>query len=784
MKANHAILVLSLAGSARASVTVSSQFTNTHALSDSECYAPTDEGACDSDCTQRTDGVCDGTFLEQVIQGPSIKYAFCNDKWLILLTSGEGGVFEPTLNNVPSPSPAGVQRWTRGASLEGGLPRADKKNTNRRPLGVSDGVTYCTGDPTRTVDRYYSLQYPLDVVDFDEGVWTNNVDLFDGTAGNEGIPYLYDDGLGIGTYGLPDGAGVGITVNGMQNWVTQNNRGEWNQPTCETSPCNLHVGQGAGQPHVHGDLFSDSHQCLYGTSNYTTTASHPPIIGFGADGHLIYGRYLGDDAPGFAAPLLDECSGHTHDESTTDEYGVDLGTTYHYHTQIFDYTCGAGNDRCDDGDEVVISTTGPLLCFRADLSRQEGSSALLSFTTSDSYLSGTEMSYACCDMTDYYVITGNVFQNMDTFVADGTTCTVAAQPDNGVYASEYCETGDTLYSGNGCHVTCDDGYTASGITRCVEGAFVEYATHARARARADARADDGGADAPPSAAPTPGPTPAPTPLPASISGDFTVGGIDLATAEGSDVLKDAVVAMVQSYYAGTPAVEVTFSEGARRKLLADSVVVTYVVEVESADAADELATSLGAATADDWDAAISQSAEDSGFENIFADAATTSVSAPEVVVDECDAAVEAMMACDPNVAIDTSASCADLASGAASCADYGTYDDACESEFEAVASCEWTAACGETVDCTTATGGGGGGSKKSDGDDTGMIVGIVVALAVALGVVLVGVFAFVHYQSTMDQSAEMDGAPAKEMVPMKADDDEAPEESLAVSGGV
>ena len=68
----------------------------------------------------------------------------------------------------------------------------------------------------------------------------------------------------------------------MQNWVTQNNRGEWNQPTCETSPCNLHVGQGAGQPHVHGDLFSASHQCLYGTSNYTDGAtSHPPIVAFG-----------------------------------------------------------------------------------------------------------------------------------------------------------------------------------------------------------------------------------------------------------------------------------------------------------------------------------------------------------------------------------------------------------------------------------------------------------------------------------------------------------------------
>ena len=54
MVANHAILVLSLAGFARASVTVSSQFTNTHALSDSECYAPTDEGARGSFGPSRT----------------------------------------------------------------------------------------------------------------------------------------------------------------------------------------------------------------------------------------------------------------------------------------------------------------------------------------------------------------------------------------------------------------------------------------------------------------------------------------------------------------------------------------------------------------------------------------------------------------------------------------------------------------------------------------------------------------------------------------------------------
>ncbi|KAH8075974.1 DNA binding protein [Aureococcus anophagefferens] len=398
-----AILALA-AGRASASTTVS-EMTNTYSLNSSECYAPTEEGgwgycgaptcrnqyitcadegggpptvdgvtgsyrsdyasdgsdctsfldmsdyeeetdwafkgACTSDCTQRTDGVCDGTFLEQVIQGPSIKYAFCNDGGLVL-SSGEGGASSRTSTTCrarPARRPEILFR------LE------ERKTSSSQAAGhVRRRHAYCTGDPTRTVDRYYSLQYPLDVVDFDEGVYTNNVDLFDGSSGSDAIDYAYDDGTGIGTYGLPDGAGVGITVNGMQDWVTQNNRGEWNQPT-------------------------DSHQCLYGTSNYTSTASHPPIVGFGADGHLIYGRYLGDDAPGFADPLLDEC---TTMASTSGRRSASsrvlcvsspvtrFAPRSHYHTQIFGYTCGTegSQDRCDDGDEVVISTTGPLFCFR------------------------------------------------------------------------------------------------------------------------------------------------------------------------------------------------------------------------------------------------------------------------------------------------------------------------------------------------------------------------------------------------------------------------------------
>ena len=32
-----------------------------------------------------------------------MKYAFCNDKWLVLSASGEPSVFSPNLNDVPYP---------------------------------------------------------------------------------------------------------------------------------------------------------------------------------------------------------------------------------------------------------------------------------------------------------------------------------------------------------------------------------------------------------------------------------------------------------------------------------------------------------------------------------------------------------------------------------------------------------------------------------------------------------------------------------------------------------
>jgi hypothetical protein len=53
--------------------------------------------------------------------------------------------------------------------------------------------------------------------------------------------------IGATAYGLPNGAGVGTMVNGIANWVTQNDQGEWTPGICEVDSCNQHVGQGGGQ---------------------------------------------------------------------------------------------------------------------------------------------------------------------------------------------------------------------------------------------------------------------------------------------------------------------------------------------------------------------------------------------------------------------------------------------------------------------------------------------------------------------------------------------------------
>lgn len=427
-------------------------------------------GKCDSTCTQQTTGVCSASFLAKVLVGTGVKYAFCNDKWLVVSSSGEPSVFTPNLNDVPFPP------------------------------GKS-GTTFRTGMATPDTTRSDVLYFPLSVTDLSTSSGTNNQNVFDVQSGAGKYSYLID---GSNVFGVPSDDGIAMAVNGQAMFPIYNNNAQYTPEKCEVDSCSNHVGQGGGQPHFHGDPFGDQDAsgespdyCLYGPSNYSSGASgHPPVIGFAYDGHLIYGRYLSESAPGFAAPLLDACGGHGHSAAGTDEHGFDL-TQYHYHTQVFDATCASGA-MCAAGDTYKASTTGPFQCFKADLTQSEGSSALLTATQNSSYKGQNDMGYRCCGMTDYYVLHG---VDLSADVASSSTCTSPAAPQNGAYAADSaCATaGATLYSGNKCTPTCNSGYVVSGTTRCVKGAVTETASCVLNNS---------------SPSPSPIPSPSPTPTPA------------------------------------------------------------------------------------------------------------------------------------------------------------------------------------------------------------------------------------------------------------------------------
>ena len=144
---------------------------------------------------------------------------------------------------------------------------------------------------------------------------------------------------------------------------------------------------------------------IYHHSKRYGEAGHPPLVGFGDDGILIYGRYLYPTQLGFQAPLLDVCGGHTHGASATpaqDPYG--MLDDYHYHTQIFDATA-TSSAVADANDGYTATTTGPYNCYRANLTASKGSGALMNAASALSEGKNI-MANRCCDMTDYYILSG------------------------------------------------------------------------------------------------------------------------------------------------------------------------------------------------------------------------------------------------------------------------------------------------------------------------------------------------------------------------------------------
>ena len=145
-------------------------------------------GQCDSTCTQQTTGVCSAAFLSGIIAGDGVKTAWCNDKWLVIQSSGKPGTFKANLDDVPFP-PGG-------------------------------GSSERTGMASQDESRADTMYYPLSVTDLAASAASNNIDLWDAQT------YLQKTD-GSASYGLPADAGIGMGVNGQSIFPIYNNVGEY-----------------------------------------------------------------------------------------------------------------------------------------------------------------------------------------------------------------------------------------------------------------------------------------------------------------------------------------------------------------------------------------------------------------------------------------------------------------------------------------------------------------------------------------------------------------------------
>ena len=122
-----------------------------------------------------------------------------------------------------------------------------------------------------------------------------------------------------------------------------------------------------------------------------------------------------------------------------------------------------------------------------------------------------------------------------------------------------------------------------------------------------------------------------------VEGDLTVEGMSLVDAEANKGVFKAAIAT--SFGVEEDTVTVTVAAGARRRRLdegASSVVVSYVIEVDSEADAVALVDDIGAVDEADVDAAIATAATDAGVATTFAAVETTAIATPEATTTEED----------------------------------------------------------------------------------------------------------------------------------------------------
>jgi hypothetical protein len=174
--------------------------------------------------------------------------------------------------------------------------------------------------PTSQVTRFSNLEnyvtripmkdYGL-VSNVTENIFTKNLWTDRTTASLKADVYTYADAADNGL--LIDGSVMFPAYN--NNLVPSNLFGELSASGC-------HVGQGGGGPHCHFDGYQSGFSLgVYGDADYVNK-THPPMIGFGYDGIVLFGKYRSNDTAmkGYNT-ALDSFGGHNHD-----------GIGYHYHS--------------------------------------------------------------------------------------------------------------------------------------------------------------------------------------------------------------------------------------------------------------------------------------------------------------------------------------------------------------------------------------------------------------------------------------------------------------------
>ena len=366
--------------------------------------------------------------------------AYCNDKYLVIIGTGATGF---TTNM------ADISQAPGGTYYPDGTTATDCVTSE---VTVSSPKMETTAIPLKTGDYRYTL--------LDTALGSNNFDTFSEGAGDGKYKYLCDTDT-EGCFGLPSWTGVGVSTTGQSIYPLYSNVVRITLDACEVDSCNEHVGQGGGQPHLHGDPFHASDtMCHYGPANYTDgTDGHPPVIGFAYDGPTIYGRYLSTSAPGFSDGL-DDCGGHEHSADLT-AYGG-----YHYHAQVISATTSSANKGvpankiANTGKTYPAFTPGPYKCFRGDLSKR--GDAAYSYWNTNVPVQDTK---PCNGMTHYWVKPGFSIPGAGTLAVTLATCDATSAPTNGAIGD--CTS--TLASGSTCQPTCNAGYTVSGTSSCTLG---------------------------------------------------------------------------------------------------------------------------------------------------------------------------------------------------------------------------------------------------------------------------------------------------------------------------